>query len=99
MEETEQLRMWRKAHPQATFSEIEQEVDRLLRKKHQYLLEEYLQESEEAESIPLCPTCHQPMQARGNRTRQMQSQRGPQISFQRRYWSCPECQTGFSPPR
>jgi transposase-like protein len=91
----EELKEWRRAHPQATWDEIEAEVDRRLRQWHADLMEEVA--SLEVE-VPTCPHCAHDMHASGTRRRQIQSQRGPLVTLSRAYYVCPACGTGLFPP-
>ena len=67
---------WRKAHPKATFVEIEDEVHRRLMQLEAQLLQDVAQESssqawgkETGEAAPRCHTCQVPLQARGQHAR------------------------------
>src|SRR5260370_32007047 len=71
------LRSWRQAHPQATFDEIETEVQRHLAHVHAQVVAELIQASPPsgeahgpqpapAEAVrPVYPQCERPMQADG----------------------------------
>ena len=89
------LREWRRAHPQATWEEIEAEVDRRLRQWHGELMEDLAPQETE---VPKCPSCAQEMNASGTRSRQIQSQRGSLVTLCRTYYVCPACGTGLFPP-
>jgi hypothetical protein len=92
----EPLRQWRQAHPRATWSEIEAEIDRQL---HADLVTALAAPAAEALATPpACPSCQQAMRPCGQRPRQVQSQRGPLITIQREYDVCPACGTGLFPP-
>jgi len=100
----EQLRQWRRDHPQATFDEIDAEVE------HQYaMLEaEVVAELSAAGAVGVvatqepkvvtCPQCQSPMHRRGQRTRQVPTRRGRPAALTRDYYVCPACGTGLFPP-
>lgn len=100
------MKEWRLAHPKATFREIEEAVrERMSRLEAQLLQETTLasnltdwQEAPEEEH-PACPNCDTPLQARGQRTRTLQSRGGQGIRLHRTYGTCPACGMGLFPPR
>jgi len=100
------VKEWRKAHPKATFVEIEDEVHRRLMQLEAQLLQDTAQESasqawgkEPEGAIPRCPTCQVPLQARGQHTRTLQGNGGESVMVLRTYGTCPKCGEGFFPPR
>jgi len=96
---------WQKAHPDATFLEIEEKSRELVSKLEAALIEKVALEREEEswkgrkeESRPICPTCHVPLVSRGKRTRSLQGEQGREIKLKRTYGTCPKCGTSlFSP--
>jgi len=90
------LHTWRRARPTATWTEIEQEVDRQLDHLRAQLLGEVVTDTEVAAT---CPTCGQPLQARGTRTRTVVTDGGETVTLTRFYQTCPVCGTGLFPPR
>jgi NADH pyrophosphatase NudC (nudix superfamily) len=97
------MRTWRTAHPQATLAEIERAVDEQVSQLRASLIEEMAQASplERAEAGQVgrtCPQCGERLQARGKRTRRLQTQGGQQVSLTRQYQSCPACGYSFFPP-
>lgn len=92
-----EIQHWHQEHKQATWSEVEAEVDRRLQAVHQSVMQAVTTEDDLSPEIP-CPTCQHPMRAVGKRTRQVQSQRGPQVPLLRTYFVCPVCETGLFPP-
>ena len=96
---------WRKSHPQATFSEIEEEVHSRMSRLEAQLLEATVQESPSRswsgmspQERPSCPVCRSPLQARGKRQRTLQGAGGQPIRLHREYGTCPNCGTGLFPP-
>jgi YgiT-type zinc finger domain-containing protein len=96
---------WRKEHPKATFREIEAAVDERVNQLRAQLIEDVVQmgETEEwsqkrEEERPNCASCGQPLLARGERTRYLQTSGGEAIKLKRTYGTCPECGEGFFPP-
>jgi DNA repair exonuclease SbcCD ATPase subunit len=47
---------------------------------------------------PACPKCGQEMRYKGRRDKQMHSRVGD-MEYKRDYYTCPECDQGFFPPR
>lgn len=94
----EGLRRWRQAHPQASWDEIETEVQRQLAGLQAELMATLTgPESESAES-PACPACGERMRSCGQRTRQVLTRMGRWVSLERAYAVCPACGTGLFPP-
>lgn len=100
------VKEWRKAHPKATFVEIEDEVHRRMMQLEAHVLRDAAQESasrvwgkETGGASPTCPTCQVPLQARGQSERTLQGNGGEHITFTRTYGTCPKCGESFFPPR
>lgn len=96
---------WRKAHPRATWAEIEAAVDEQINQLRAELIQELVQmgENEDWRELPLeerptCETCGQPLSARGEQTRWIQTNGGQAIQVRRTYGTCPTCGVGFFPP-
>jgi hypothetical protein len=96
---------WRKSHPKATFSEIEEEVHSRMSRLEAQLLEATVQESPSRswsgmspQERPGCPVCRSPLQARGKRQRTLQGAGGQPIRLHREDGTCPNCGTGLFPP-
>jgi hypothetical protein len=82
-----EVKEWRKAHPKATFVEIEDEVHRRMVQLEAQLLQDAAQESasrtwgkETRGEAPRCPTCQVPLQARGQQTRTLQGNGGASVT-------------------
>ncbi|GHO79585.1 hypothetical protein KSD_73560 [Ktedonobacter sp. SOSP1-85] len=100
------VKEWRKAHPKATFVEIEDEVHRRMMQLEAQLLQDAAQESSSRAwgkkmggEVPRCPTCQVPLQARGQQTRTLQGNGGESVTLLRTYGACPKCGESFFPPR
>lgn len=90
------LHTWRRARPTATWTEIEQEVDRQLDHLRAQLLGEVVTN---VEIEPSCPTSAQALQRRGTHDRTVVTDGGEAITLTRSYQTCPVCGTGLFPPR
>lgn len=108
----EQLRQWRRAHPRATFDEIDAEVARQYAALHAEVVAELsggsaATASEElvgadggaSEGMVRCAQCQIPMQRRGPRRRRVLTRRGVEAELVRDYYVCPACGAGLFPPR
>lgn len=110
----EQLRQWRRAHPQATFDEIDAEVARQYAALHAEVVAELsgtlpgAREGEpshetgcapEAEAPVRCAQCQTPMQRRGEHRRRIATRRGVDAEVARPYYVWPACGAGLFPPR
>jgi len=96
---------WRKDHPQATWAEIEAVVDEQMNQVRAQLHQELrkMRESEDWRTIPAgerptCVTCEEPLSARGEQTRWIQTTGGQAVKLTRTYGTCPACGGGFFPP-
>ena len=99
------LKVWREAHPKATFREIEQAVHERTTRLEAQLLEDTAQASAsrewsgKGEERPQCPVCGTALQARGKQSRQLQGAGGQAVTLKRSYGTCPTCGVGLFPPR
>jgi hypothetical protein len=89
---------WRAAHPRATLTEIEVEVDRQLAAARAQLIASAAQAGPVEEEPPPCPTCGAPMRWDGARTRHLTTTHDQPVELTRRYARCPACGTGPFPP-
>jgi hypothetical protein len=101
-----EVKEWRKAHPKATFVEIEDEVHRRMMQLEAQLLQDAAQASSSQAwgkgtggEAPRCPTCQAPLQARGQQARTLQGNGGASVTLLRTYGTCPTCGESFFPPR
>lgn len=97
------LRQWRAAHPQATFDEIDAEVQRQFAPLQAQVVVELSGEAAAGAADPAaevrCPQCGAAMQRRGRRPRQVPTRQGAWVSLRRAYYVCPACGAGHFPPR
>ena len=97
---------WRSAHPRATFSEIEREVDERLDVLRTKMLEAAAMASAVSnvadlplELRPSCPECSGRLEPRGQEEREVQTMRGKPVKLRRSYTVCESCGAGLFPPR
>ncbi len=93
--ETE-MRTWRHAHPQASLTQIETELDRRLDAARARLLAEVA--GDLPEERPVCPDCQRPMHRAGQHPRHLASRGDMPVTLSRTYWRCPACGGGLFPP-
>ncbi len=100
------MKEWRLQHPKATFREIEQALDERLARVRARMLEDAALLSRAADwrevsaaERPVCPQCGGVLESRGAHTRTLTTQYDEAIELKRPYAICPQCQTGFFPPR
>lgn len=96
----EEVATWRRAHPRATLTEIEQEVEAVTGRLRRWLVEELAQEvAIVPEERPNCPKCRTPMERRGHKAREVvvAHQRQP-VRLERAAFVCPACHAGLFPP-
>lgn len=98
------IKEWRRAHPKATFVEIEDEVHRRMMELEAQVVQDAAQESASREwgrrskqEAPHCPKCGAPLQARGKQKRRLQGNGGQTVTLHRTYGTCPQCGESFFP--
>lgn len=91
------LRTWRRAHPEATLTEIEQALDARLDVARAALLAEVA--ADVPDDAPRCPGCGGRLVRRGTRTRTLRTRGDAPVPLSRPAWSCSACGVGLSPPR
>lgn len=92
------VQAWRVAHPTATLSQIEQEVDRQLATARARLVEAMALAGPAEAAPPACPECGAAMRWDGARTRRLTTTHDAAIALTRRYARCPACGAGLFPP-
>ena len=99
------IKEWRRAHPKATYVEIEDEVHRRMMELEARILQDAAEASESREwgktsgqPAALCPTCAVPLQARGQHKRTLQGNGGQRVTLSRTYGTCPKCGASLFPP-
>ncbi len=97
------LAMWRQAHPQATFDQIEDAVQQELARYQAQLVDELIQSGQDgagdAAERPVCATCGERMRPCGRRAREVLCRLGRPVQVERAYYVCPACGAGLFPPR
>ncbi len=98
------VKEWRRAHPRATYVEIEDEVHKRMMHLEALLIQDAALESPSREwgrgsgsDASLCPQCTAPLQARGKHKRTMQGNGGEYVTLNRTYGTCSTCGSGFFP--
>lgn len=96
---------WREAHPKATLTEIEEELDRQMNQLRGRVLGELAVASSSAdvqamreEERPRCERCGAVLQARGREERGVITQGGVEVRLERSYVTCPRCGDRSFPP-
>ena len=103
----EGLWAWRRAHPRATFDEIDAEVQRQFAGLQAGMVAELSAPAgatpsrgpEPEEAAYRCPQCQALMQRRGSRRRRVPTRQGAEVELERAYYVCPACGAGVFPPR
>jgi hypothetical protein len=98
------MRDWRRAHPHATWKQIETELDARLARLRGEVLRDAAQASPLADfrgapERPPCPTCGTPLRAVGQHRRQVVTDHEQVLTLDRTYGRCPRCGAGVFPPR
>jgi hypothetical protein len=99
-----ELVAWREAHPQATFTEIEEELDRQVNRMRARVLGDLALASATAdlaasgEDRPRCERCGVALQGQGQEERGVVTQGGVEVRLERSYATCPECGDRSFPP-
>jgi hypothetical protein len=100
-----EMAAWRRTHPRATLTAIETALDAALHRLRAQMLADLAQTSPLADLPtappdlrPPCPACQQPLQARGRKTRHLQTTGGADLALTRAYATGPACRAGLFPP-
>ena len=99
------IKDWRAQHPRATFTEIEEELDRELGRLRTRLLEDVALASAATDGAgtgehptATCPTCGGRLVARGQATRAVTVTHNRTVTLPRQYLVCSSCGAGVFPP-
>ena len=99
------MKEWRQAHPRATLREIEEAVIERMSRLTARMIQDMALSSATTEwssqppsDRPPCPHCGTALQARGKRSRHLQSTGGHDLELTRNYGTCPTCRAGIFPP-
>lgn len=90
------VHQWRRAHPDAIFTKIEQVLDDRWRAVRAGL---FVALAGEDEATPWCPDCGGRLVRRGTDTRTLWTQGDRPVALTRSYATCPARGTGRFPPR
>jgi hypothetical protein len=94
--ETE-VRAWRRAHPEATLTDIEQALDVHLDAARAALVAEMAVDVPDEDER--CPDCGGALLRRGTRRRTLRTRGDTPVALTRSYRWCPACEAGRFPPR
>ena len=99
------LKDWRTQHPRATFTEIEEELDRDLSRLRTRLLEDMALASAATDGArasegarATCPRCGGALTPRGQATRAVTVTHNQTVTLSRGYAACSTCGAGVFPP-
>src|SRR5829696_4069292 len=92
-----EVRAWRRAHPDATLTEIERALDARLDAARAGLLAEVA--GDLPDDAARCPGCGERPARRGTRTRTLRTRGDIPLALTRAYLRCPAGGAGLSPPR
>jgi uncharacterized protein with PIN domain len=97
---------WRREHPEATLTEIEEAVDRQVGALRRQMVEDLAQQGRtaelkqlRAEERPRCPRCGQPVVANGKGRRRLKTVYDQIIELERDQAYCTHCEVTFFPSR
>ncbi len=97
---------WRRAHPTATFNEIEDAVDAQMQALRAAMLADLGRASRagdlaarQAGAPARCPACGERLVRQGTHQRRVLVQGGQAVDLERDYAACPACGTGLFPSR
>ena len=100
------MKEWRFAHPHATLTEMEQELDQRMNRLRATLLGDMAQASDLADlrkvpttERPKCPVCGCRLGPRGQKPRRLTTSGNETLVLERSYAMCSHCGVGFFPPR
>jgi hypothetical protein len=103
---SETVSSWRKTHPRATFTDIENAVDEQLAQLRTTMIQDLVLESKlvnikqlTPDERPTCPGCGKPLAANGRQTRQLITHHDQTVELERSKGYCRDCRVSFFPPR
>ena len=99
------IKEWRKEHPKATLTEIEEAIDQQINRFRKRIVTDVVEASsvkawagKTKEERPKCPDCGSPLQSSGSDERRLVTQGGEVLLLERTYGICPSCRKGLFPP-
>jgi tRNA(Ile2) C34 agmatinyltransferase TiaS len=97
---------WRREHPEATLTEIEEVVDWRMAEMRRQMVEDLAHEGRTRdlkrlakEERPPCPRCGHPAAANGKKQRRLKTFHGQVIELERDQAYCIHCEVTFFPSR
>ena len=103
---SESMAEWRREHPRATLSEIEEALDERLGAMRVEMLTDTVLTSQAADFArrpkaerPQCPACKVALVSRGAAERSVMTTGGKDLRLRRSYAHCPACGLELFPPR
>jgi hypothetical protein len=96
----EQMLDWDEKNVRPNLTQIEDEVLKLRQQFGEEMAGVILEGQEARQPVenPLCPQCGKPMRAKGEKRKDVESRLGG-MKVERGYYYCPDCASGFFPPR
>jgi tRNA(Ile2) C34 agmatinyltransferase TiaS len=102
---SDQISSWRRKHPKASFTEIENTVDEKLAKVRATMVQELALESEltdfkqlPREKRPRCPSCGRPLASNGKQKRKLVTTYEQEVELERSKGHCRHCRVSYFPP-
>ena len=89
---------WPQRHPQATFREIEVEIDQRLAVLRAKMISDAAISSAEMIEVAYCPSCGVKLERKGKKKRRLSTRGGQEVELEREYEVCPRCGQGIFPP-
>ena len=96
---TEELLDWEEQNPRPTLTQLEDIVLMLRKQIGEEMAEEVLGRIEGRALVPgpRCPKCGKEMRYKGQRAKDVESRAG-ELTLERGYYACPDCDEGLFPP-
>jgi DNA repair exonuclease SbcCD ATPase subunit len=96
----EQMLDWDEKNQRPNLTQIEDEVLKLRQQFGEEMAGVMLEGQEARQPVenPLCPQCGKPMRYKGEKRKDVESRLGS-MEVERGYYHCPDCASGFFPPR
>ena len=102
---SDEVSQWRKKHPKATFTEIENSVDEELAKIRLCMIQDLALESAmrdfkqlSAKERPQCPVCGKTLASNGQQSRELVTTYKQVVKLERSKGYCKTCRASFFPP-
>lgn len=94
-----EVKTWKREHPQASFSELEEQVLKTRKRFGEEMMRELLEGRDEARPVPgpRCPECGEEMHYKGEKKRRVVSSIG-ETQVNRGNYYCSKCRRSVFPP-